>query len=228
MTATPQARMRGDRGSSKAALPVREVRLPTRPRRLGQWAATVLFVLGSVMAAGWLWQQQGDQIEVLVVDGAVPAGHAVERDDLTSASVSGVRGAIPVEDVDRVVGSNAAVALVAGQVLTDSLLTSQPVPATGQRVVGLELDATRAPLGLAPGDVVTVLAVPPSGDASDPEALRSPEVLAASAGVFGVDRVEGGGTRISLVVDEDDAKPVAAFAAAGQVALVQAPIGTGG
>jgi hypothetical protein len=74
---------------------------------------------------------------------------------------------------------------------------------------------------------VIVLAVPPSGDPSDPEALGSPRVLAAAASVFGADAVEGAGTRISLVVPEGEANRVAAFGAAGRVALVQAPIGSG-
>ncbi len=218
-----------DRPASRgpAAAPTGGGRLPTRPRRLGQWAATVLFVLGSVLAAGWLWQQQGDQVDVLAVGATVPAGHVIERGDLTSASVSGVDGAIPISDLDRVLGSTAATALLPGQVLTEALLTSDPVPAVGQRVVGVELDATRAPTGLVAGDVVSVLAVPPSGDPSDAEALASPTVLTKSATVFGADRVEGAGTRISLVVPEDEANRVAAFGAAGRVALVQAPVGTG-
>jgi hypothetical protein len=228
VTAAPQVR-RVDRQTllSGSAPSSGEVRLPTRPRRLGQWAATVLFVVASVVAAGWLWQQHGDRVEVLSVGVAVPAGHVVERGDLTTVSVSGVDGAISTSELDRVVGSTAATALLPGQVLTESLLTSDSVPAADQRVVGVELDATRAPTGLVPGDVVTVLAVPPSGDPSDEETLGSPMVLANSAMVFGADRVEGAGTRISLVVAEDVANQVAAFGAAGRVALVQAPIGTG-
>jgi hypothetical protein len=187
----------------------------------------VLFVLGSVLAAGWLWQQQGDRVDVLAVRATVPAGHVIERGDLTSASVAGVDGAISVADLDWVSGSTAATALLPGQVLTEALLTSDRVPAAGERVVGVELDATRAPTGLVAGDVVSVLAVPPSGDPSDAEALGSPTVLAESATVFGADRVEGVGTRISLVVPEDEANRVAAFGAAGRVALVQAPVGTG-
>lgn len=227
MTAQPQARVRADRPSVRTSggPPPREVKLPSRPRRLGQWAATVLVVIVSVIAGAWLWHQQGDQVEVLALDATVPAGQTLSRDDLTSTSVSGVDGAIPVADVDLVVGSTAAVGLMPGQVLTESLLTSDPVPADGQRVVGLELDATRAPVGLAAGDVVTVLAAPPSGDPSDAATLDSPRLLAESATVFRVGGVEGGGTRISLVVAEDEAVRLAAYGAAGRVAVVQAPTG---
>lgn len=228
MTAPPQTRI-SDRPAPRgpASSPAGGIRLPTRPRRLGQWAATVLFVLGSVLSAGWLWQEQGNRVDVLAVGAPVPAGHVIERGDLTSAAVSGVEGAIPVGDLDQVLGSTAATALVQGQVLTEALLTSDPVPAVGQRVVGVELDATRAPTGLVAGDVVSVLAVPPSGDPSDAESLGSPTVLTESATVFAADRVDGAGTRISLVVPEDEANRVAAFGAAGRVALVEAPVGMG-
>jgi hypothetical protein len=228
VSAPPQPRG-VNRAPAPAAAPgsARAVRLPTRPRRLGQWAATVMFVLGSVLAAGWFWQQRGDRVEVLVVEAAIPAGHVVAQGDLTSGSVSGVTGAIPVGDLDRVVGSSAATGLVPGQVLTEGMLTRAPMPATGQRVVGVQVDATRAPAGLEAGDVVTVLAVPPSGDPSDLRTLGSPTVLTASASVFDAVGIEGAGTRISLVVGDRDANRVATFAAAGRVALVQAPIGSG-
>ena len=229
MTAQPQAKPRTERAAQAngAIRRPREARLPTRPRRLGEWAAAVLFLLLSMLLAAWVWQQQGDRVEVLVVGRQVPVGHVVERSDLTTASVAGVNGAIPVEEVDSVVGSTAAVGLLPGQVLTTHVLTTQSVPADGQRVVGLDLDTTRAPLGIRAGDVVTVLVVPPSGDASDPAELESPTVLAATAEVLQVRRVEGGGTRFSLVVREEEANRVAAFGAAGRVAVVQEPAEAG-
>ena len=50
----------------------------------------------------------------------------IERDDLISTSVSGVAGAIPVGDIETVVGQTAAVDLVAGQILTAPMFTSTP------------------------------------------------------------------------------------------------------
>ena len=44
-----------------------------------------------------------------------------------SWSLAGVDGAIPVADVDQVIGKAAAVDLVQGQVLTDAMVTSSPV-----------------------------------------------------------------------------------------------------
>lgn len=199
--------------------------LPRVPRRYGQWAATVLFVLVTVLVAGWLWQQKSDRQEVFAVGVAVPAGSVIERDDLLVLEVAGVDEAIGIGDVESVVGSTAAVGLVPGQVLNREMLTSDPIPGPGELVVGVELDATRAPGGLVPGDVVTVLAVPPAGDASTPEELESPMVLADQVRVLSAVRVEGAGTRITLVVPEGQASRVAGFGAAGRVAVLQAPAG---
>lgn len=203
----------------------RSSELPRVPRRYGQWAAAVLFVLVAVLAAGWLWQQKSDRQEVLAVVHAVPAGSVIARDDLKVIEVAGLEDSIAASDVNDVAGSTAAVGLVAGQVLTPGVVAASPVPGKGERVVGLDLDATRAPAGLQAGDVVMVLAVPPAGDSSAPAELESPTVLAEAATVLSADRIEGAGTRLTLVVAQDVAARVASFGAAGRVALVQTPLG---
>ena len=52
------------------------------PRRMGQWAAAVLFVAMVVIALVALFQSQSDRIEVLVATDSVPAGQVIERGDL--------------------------------------------------------------------------------------------------------------------------------------------------
>jgi hypothetical protein len=215
-------------GRSKAAAsrgPGLGREIPRMPRRYGQWAGAVLFVVVSVLIAGWLWQQKSDRVEILSVADAVPAGEVITAKDLEIVEVAGLRDGIPAANVDSVVGRTALVGLVEGQVLTPGMLTTTPVPAAGERVVGLQLEATRTPYGLAPGDVVVVVAVPPSGDPSAPEQLDEPEVLAETATVASSVPVEGAGTRLTLVVPQEVATRVAGYAAAGRVALVQAPIG---
>lgn len=202
--------------------------LPRVPRRYGQWAAAVLFILVSILVAGSLWQQKSDRQEVLAVAHAVPAGSVITSDDLKVIEVAGLKDSIAATDVKDVEGSTAAVGLVAGQVLTPGVLAANPVPGKGERVIGLDLDATRAPTGLGPGDVVMVLAVPPSGDSSTPSQLESPTVLADEATVVSADHIEGAGTRLTLVVGKDVAARVASFGAAGRVALVQTPLGGDG
>jgi hypothetical protein len=198
--------------------------LPRMPRRYGQWAATVIFLVATGLAAAYLWQGRGNEVEVISLRADVPAGHQIERADLAAVEVSGVAGAVPVADVDRVVGAIAAVPLLKGQVLLGAMVTTTPVPGSGERVVGVELKATRAPQGLAAGDVVTVLSVPPEGDASTPDDLAKPVVLAESATVLSVETVAAGGTRFSLLVTDSVANQVASFGAAGRIAMVQTSI----
>ncbi|QVT79184.1 hypothetical protein ENKNEFLB_01565 [Nocardioides aquaticus] len=199
--------------------------LPRVPRRYGQWAGAVLFVVMAVLLAGWFWQQKSDQRPVLAIAEPVPAGSVITANDLEIIEVSGVKGAIPSADSDTVIGSTAAVGLVDGQILTRDMVTADPLPGPGERVVGLQLEATRAPAGLAPGDVVVVIAVPPEGDPSTPGNLDNPTVLAPSATVASAAAIEGAGTRLTLVVPEPVAERVTAYVAAGRVALVQAPAG---
>lgn len=225
----PQAREGGQRGHPQPAQARRRPslahELPRMPRRYGQWAAAVLFVVVSVLAAGWLWQQKSGRVEVLAVAHAVPAGSVVERADLKIVEVSGVDNAIPASSVTRVEGETASVGLVPGQILSRDMLASRPIPGPGQREVGVELDGTRAPGGLSPGAAVTVVAVPPSGDAGAPDQLDSPTVLADTASVVSVEHIEGAGTRFTLLVPSAVANRVAAYGAAGRLAIVQAPVG---
>jgi hypothetical protein len=199
--------------------------LPRVPRRYGQWVGAVLFVVMAVVLAGWFWQQKSDRQEVLVVAHPVPAGAVVTADDLKVVEVAGVDAAIRSSDSESVIGSTAAVGLVESQILTPDMITSDPVPGPGQRVIGLQLDPTRAPAGLSPGDAVVVLAVPPSGDPSTPDELDDPTVLAPQATVASTTVIEGAGTRITLLLPEAVAERVTAYVAAGRVALVQAPMG---
>ena len=198
---------------------------PRPPRRYGQWVGTVLFLLIAMLIAGWLWQHKSDRVEVLVVRTPVAAGDVVTRGDLSTAEVAGVPEAVRVGDVEAVVGRTAAVGLLPGQVLTPAMVTEQPIPGPGERVVGVQLDATRAPADLTPGTTVEVLAVPPSGDPSSPSELATPKVLAQRAVVQQSGQVDGGDTRLSLVVPKADADQVAAFGAAGRIAVVQTPLG---
>lgn len=202
------------------------------PKRLGQWAATVLFVLVVVLAAGWLWTQKGHQTEVLAVTHGVPAGSVLTQADLQSVSVSGVSGAIPVSDMSAAVGKTLVVGLTPGQIVTEGVVTSSPVPSSGYRVVAALLAAGRMPAGLSAGSVVDVLAAPPSAAANAPAAeLNTPQVLAAgiqvlSVGGAGSSSTAGGtGTQVSLLVPVSSANVVAEYAAAGEVVLVQAPVG---
>ena len=204
------------------------------PKRLGQWAATVLFVLVVVLAAGWLWTQKGHQTDVLAVSRDVTAGSVLTQSDLQSVSVSGVNGAIPVSDMSAAVGKTLVVGLTPGQIVTQGVVTASPVPSNGYRVVAALLSPGRVPAGLSPGSAVDVLAAPPSASTNaSPGQLSNPQILAPGIQVLSVgsptsSSAPGGtGTQVSLLVPASSANEVAEYAAAGEVVLVQAPVGDG-
>lgn len=198
------------------------------PRRVGQWAASILFVAIVVIALVALFQSQDERTEALVVTGSVPAGQVIERGDLSPAEVAGVPGAIPAMNVEEVVGKRAAAGLVGGQVLTDQAVTETLVPGEGERLVALSLPTGRVPGGLTGGDTVDVLSVPVEGAAGSKQQLRAPEVLAATATVQEVATTPEGTVVVTVLVAADVADAVAAYSSAGQVTITQAPAGAGG
>lgn len=197
-----------------------------RRRSWGLIALAALLVLGSGLAVAAWGLRAGDRVSVFAVAKPVPRGHVIERNDLVSQSVAGVDGALPIGEASEVVGSTTAVDLVAGQILTESMLTKSPLPAAGESVVGLSLDASRAPTaGLEPGDTVNVLAVPDSEGQGrgDQAALDAPQVLAEDATVFAVDLQpnQSGQLMVTLVVAADEAAQVAAYSTQNRLAVIE-------
>lgn len=214
---------RGDEQRSR-----RKVRPKSRSRSLITLAA--LLVVGFGFAVAWLVSSAGDKVSVLVVGTDVPQGQVVEREVLRTQSVSGVPNAIPVDQIDSVVGHTAAVGLVEGTILTPGMVTAAPTPGPGHAVVGLSLDPTRVPSsGLNAGDRVDVIAVPGGEQAATPNeiSLDTPTVLTSGATVHAVEGLatDGGQVLVTVVVDEADASRVAAHSASGLVAVIEVTAG---
>lgn len=210
----------GDRLDSRSSLGWVKRRAP---RRSGQWAASIFFIVLVVAGLVALFDSQSDRVEVLVVQSPVAAGQVVERSDLGSSEVAGVSGAIAVSDAGAVEGRRAATGLVEGQVLTESALSGRPVPARGERLVALSLTSGRIPGGLAGGDLVDVLVAPVEGAQGNAKQLQAPQLLAGSAQVDSVDASPEGGVVVTVLVSAEDAEALAAFSSAGRVTVVQAP-----
>jgi hypothetical protein len=197
-----------------------------KPRRTRSWGLVTLaalLVLGTGLAVAAWGLHAGSKESVLAIGKPVAKGQVIDREDLVSTSVAGVKGTIAVEQLGTVLGKTAAVDLVKGQILTSAMVTTSPVPAAGESVVGLALDPTRVPeAGLDPGDVVDVIAVP-ANDNTDPAALDSPEVLAKAAQVYylGGESTTGGQVLVTLVVDASDAARIAAYSTQNRVAVVE-------
>lgn len=218
----------GQRTSRDAGLDVRSALdqvTQKSPRRLGQLAASILFVVVVVVGLVTLFESRSDRVEVLVMKNPVAAGQELRAVDLKAAEVAGVPGAIPAAEVGSVVGKRAVTGLVGGQVLTETALTVTAVPAPGERLVAIRLEAGRVPGGLAAGDLVDVLAVPLEGDPGSRDQLDAPTKLAEAARVDSVGETPDSAVVVTVVVKDNQADPIAAHSATGQVTVVQAPVG---
>ncbi|MEP9385551.1 SAF domain-containing protein [Nocardioides cheoyonin] len=196
------------------------------PRRLGSWAAAILFVVLVVIGLLALFQAQGNRVEVLAVTKPVPAGQVIEASDVHAIQVAGVPDAIAASDIDSVVGKRASTGLVEGQILTPGAVTGEPIPGDGQRLVALQLPPGRVPGGLAPGAVVSVLVAPQDGSAASASQLQDPQSLTDGAQVQSVGKTPDGNKVVTVLVKDSVAESIAAYSAAGQVTIVQAPIST--
>lgn len=201
--------------------------LPTRPRRLGIVFYGLTLMLLCAGGGALLMLNAGDRVTVLAVRDGVPAGHVIDQDNLISKQVAGLEDALTASDFDQVVGKQATVALVPGQVLTRALVGGSPIPAEGEALAGVALTASQMPgAGLAPGDMVRVLAVP-APEAGGVAGLDETVVLSRSARVFDITGgAEGEATRVvTLVVNAGEADAIATYAASKRIAIVKLAAG---
>ncbi|WP_203338627.1 SAF domain-containing protein [Nocardioides limicola] len=208
----------GGGGGARRDLPVR----PTASR--GRVLAALLLVIATGLAVAVVVMRAGDKVEVIAVAQPVAKGQVITQSDLQARSVAGVEGAIGVGQAREVVGKTAAVDLVPGQLMLPSMITDQVVPGPGEALVGLALDPSRVPAaGLAPGDVVALVATPATANTDAGAELDAPTVLAARAIVYGIDgqALSGGQQLLTVVVTEGEAARVAAFSTANRVAVMK-------
>jgi hypothetical protein len=199
-----------------------------RRRQLPLVAVGVLLVVGCSLVFVDAALHLGTREEVLAVAQPVAAGQVLTGADLRAVKVSTGSGidvvAAGVEG--SVVGRRAAVALLAGSLLTAAEVGPAPAVGAGFDVVAVGLKAGAYPPDLAPGDRVQVVPVPgaSSGSVTGPVSAGSP-VDATVLAVEGAPVGSGAPTVLSLAVAARDAGEVAALAAAGQASVVE--IGAG-
>ena len=218
---------------SGAATGVRPVRgpagragtpLPTSNRRPRFVALGVTLILGLGALGAWLAGTAGEKVPVVVVTRPVPAGHVIGRADLSTVPVAGGVTAIAAQNVESVVGQNAAVTLLPGMLLQRSMVTAGTGLSPQQAEVGVVVTSGQIPAdGLNPGDSVQVLRLPASGSARTSNGEDLAQELVPVATVFAVrpDPAQAGGTLLTLTVPAQDAAGVATASGAGVVALVR-------
>lgn len=204
---------------------------PSPVARSGWKIAGAVSLIAACAAGGvLLYQSAGDSVSVVAVREGVSEGETIERADLVSKEVSGVEGAVSVDDAGSLEGQIAAVDLLPGQVITSGAVTSDPIPGQGERTVGLSLTDPQMPDGLGAGDTVTVIAVPGAeAAAATDKSLDKPTVLVENATVYlvGEPSSESSGQPVTVVVPDDEATRIAAYASSSRVALVEAPTSGG-
>jgi hypothetical protein len=184
----------------------------------------VLLVLGCALAFADASLHLGSREEVLVLAQPVAAGQVLSAGDLRSARVStgSSLAVVPVAAEQSVVGRRAAVALVAGALLTTSEVGAPPPVAAGFDEVAVGLKPGAYPPDVAPGDRVQVVPVASSSAGSSTAGATSGSPVAAT--VLAVDAAPAdtsNPTVLSLQVATRDAGEVASLAAAGQASVIE-------
>jgi hypothetical protein len=199
-----------------------------RHRQVPWIVAGVLLVVGCALAFGVASVRASHGEDVLALARSVPAGRVVQPGDLRVVKVTPTAGLDPVLALSEssTVGRPAAVDLVAGTLLTPADLGTRS-GGSGD-VVAVALKAGAYPPSLGPGGRVDV--VPVVGGSSSGSAPISVQSGSIGAVVLSVDATPAGSSAdavVSLQVNPADADEVAALAAAGQIALVELPSGSG-
>lgn len=201
--------------------------LPTREKRPGYVALAIVLIVGLAALGAFFYSKAGQKTPVVVVVRDVPAGHRIERSDLSTVDVAGAVTAVGGSHLDAVLGQTATVELLPNTLLQRSMLTAAGPLGPGLSMVGVELKPGQLPAnGLSDGARVQVLQLPDKTTGSLPtagSAGSAPVVLAAMATVYAStqDPSQTGGTLLTLIVPSSDAAAIAAASSAGVVALVQ-------
>lgn len=212
-------------------------RLPASPRerRPALAALAVLLILGGALASAYLVMASGERVSAIRIAQPVAAGQQIPESALEEVQVgdTGIQF-ISWSERAKVTRHVAAVRLVRGALLTNSMIVPGDAPQNGRLIVGLALKPGQFPSGgLEVGRHVTLYAVG-GGQNGGP---RAGTVLSEDAIVVGIsgDRDTGGlgGARLSsdqtsvdVAVPPGDAAKVTQAASAQAVAVALIPDGT--
>ena len=205
-------------------------RSPIQRRRQVPWiVAGVLLVVGCALAFGVASVRAAQGVQVLAVARSVPAGQVVQPGDLQAVKVTPTAGLDPVRAASEssVVGRPATVGLVAGTFLTAADVGALSPGAHGD-VVAAALKAGAYPPSLGAGDVVDLVpVVSSSSSGTGPVSASSGSIRAVVVSIDSTPASSSAAAVISLQVNPSDSGQVAALAAAGEIALVELPSGSG-
>lgn len=169
--------------------------------------------------------------EYLAITRDIAYGTRLSADDLQVVRVDAAPALAPVPatELDRVVGTYAAMPLVGGTLLTARMLTGDPTPGPGEYVVGVTLRGDRLPAQRPePGDAVLLVATTdpaadPGGGDTGLSGRTWPATVTAVASPGGGLFVPGGAegqVTLDVVVPVRDGPDVARAAALGELTVI--------
>lgn len=198
-----------------------------RPWLIGLGIALVVLCAA---VAGSLFSSSAHRESVVVAAVDLPAGTVLSAHDLSTASIptSTKISAMSAAGADVLIGAQINTPVVAGQVMVRQMISTTPQLAHGDQVVGMLVKGDQIPsVPLVAGDVVQVVAVPQTGQASSINAKGATgdigAVLVATATVYAVGSPPANQAQyaasISVEVPSELAASVTAYAAADQIGL---------
>lgn len=210
--------------------PTRTVAPPTpavaRTRSRPALRALAIAIIALGIAGGWMWSQWiSDTVPVVGVAAPIAKGQTIERENLSSVQVADDPGldAIPIDQVDTIVGKRASTDLPAGGVVPRASVSDALVPASGHTIVGIMVTDGQAPAtGVSPGATVRLVSLPAQqGDGEDgtQESDTQPEVTSGVV-LETSPTADGSGVRVDVDVPEDQAEAVQVLAAQQRIAIV--------
>lgn len=176
----------------------------------------VLFLLGVVATARTIDQAQ-QRTPLLVAARDLEVGHVLSRGDLRVAEIGLSPGiaAIPASEAEDLEGRTVAAPVSAGQVLAETIVSSERPLAQGEGALSLAIPPQHALAGsLAAGEDVSLLATEGDGPAA------RTTVVAARVRVLSVDTVPLQGTEAVAVTVAVPLNEAPALAHAGAVSVL--------
>ncbi|TDD37258.1 hypothetical protein E1287_08865 [Actinomadura sp. KC06] len=216
-------------------------RLPSSPRerKPALAALALLLILGGALASAYLVMASGERVSAIRIAQPVAAGQAIPASALEEVQV-GDTGIQYLDWTERakVTRHIAAVPLVKGALLTNSMISPADAPSSGRLIVGLALKPGQFPsgggdTGVSVGRHVMLYAV---GGATN-GGPRPGTVLSQDAIVVGMSGDDGGSgglggarlrseqTNVDVAVPPADAALVTQAASAGTIAVALIPAG---
>ncbi|WP_165978645.1 hypothetical protein, partial [Actinomadura darangshiensis] len=209
-------------------------RLPASPRerKPALAALAVLLILGGALASAYLVMASGERVSAIRIAQPVAAGQQIPASALQEVQIgdTGIQY-LAWSERTKVTQRAAAVRLVPGALLTNSMIVPAGAPADGRLTVGLALKPGQLPSAeVDPGRHVMLYAVGGGTDGGP----RPGTVLARDAVVLNVGRGDSGGptrlrseqTSVDVAVLPADVAGVTQAASAGTIALALIPPGT--